>query len=88
MLRTSEKSKNKQELFSLINKLPNKEVHSVKNYIEYLIAKNRKKESQSFLDYLNSVPEEEEELTGEAIKEIKRAKKGKTISLEELRDQM
>ncbi len=64
-------SKSKKDLFLLINELPDNEIYSVKNYIEFLIAKNKKNKTESFLDYLKSVPEEDEELTEEAIEEKK-----------------
>lgn len=85
--------KTKEELISLLDKIPDKEIISVKRYLEFLIAVNRFEieDYKSFDEFLASVPVEEvtnseQERINKLSSDIKKEfRKGKTTSLKSLK---
>lgn len=85
--------KTKEEVIALLDKVPKKEIRSVKRYLEFLIAVNRfeTEDYDSFDKFLASVPIEditdsEQERINKLSSDIRKEfGKGKTTSLKSLK---
>ena len=101
MLRGTTHEQNKKELINLIKTLPESEIFTVRKFVENVISKNQKpapkknKGNKTLEEFLANVPEDDEELSPEFKKKLKKLskeakkefKEGKTISLGELKKQ-
>lgn len=81
----------REHLYKLLNSFPEKDLHAVKSFAEFL-NKARKENNISLLQVLENALYEKKELSAETIKNIKKArlefKQGKTYSLAQVKKEL
>jgi hypothetical protein len=68
----------KKELYSLIDNLPNEEIHTAEKFLQFLISDYKKFKEQLFIDKIVQSPIDDEPLTKEDMEAIKESEEAIT----------